>query len=46
MIRHVVLIRWSRELDTASLQSINEGFGKLPAQIPEIKRYLFGPDWV
>ena len=44
MIRHVVLLSWNEEGTIAAVANVTEGLSKLPAQIPEIKSYCFGPD--
>lgn len=44
MIRHVVMFRFTPETTPADVASIVEGLGGLPAAIPEIADYRFGPD--
>ena len=44
MIRHVVMFRWKAETTPEDVAAIEEGLGKLPAEVPEIQRYSFGAD--
>ncbi|MBA3289710.1 MAG: Dabb family protein [Acidimicrobiia bacterium] len=44
MLRHVVMFRWNPGTTPADVADVQEGLGGLPAVIPEITRYQFGPD--
>lgn len=44
MIRHVVMLHWQPGTSAAAVAAVTEAFAKLPALIPEIKSYQFGPD--
>ncbi|MEM8903677.1 MAG: Dabb family protein, partial [Actinomycetota bacterium] len=44
VIRHVVMFRWSGEASDEAKQAVADGLAALPAAIPEIRRYEFGPD--
>ncbi len=44
MIRHVVLLSWNEKSDDEAVAAVTRGFADLPAQIPEIRAYTFGPD--
>lgn len=44
MFRHVVLIRWNPDATTQQKEAAIEGLRSLPAQIPQIRRYLIGHD--
>jgi len=44
MLAHIVLLKWNDKITDQALTAITENFGKLPAAIPEIKSYEFGPD--
>lgn len=42
--RHVVMFRWNEAADTAARQAMVDALAALPAQIPELLHYRFGPD--
>lgn len=42
--RHVVLSRWNDAADDAGRQAMVDALAGLPAQIPELLDYRFGPD--
>lgn len=44
MFRHVVLFRWTGQQTDAQVRSLADALAKLPAAIPEIRAYHFGPD--
>lgn len=44
MIRHVVLFRWKDGTPPAAVRAIENGFGALPAKIPEIADFEWGTD--
>ena len=44
MLRHVVLYRWKTETPPEKIREIEEAFGALPAQIPEIAGFEWGRD--
>ncbi|MGE3621263.1 MAG: Dabb family protein [Acidimicrobiia bacterium] len=45
MIRHVVVFRFAEGVDAAAASAaIGERLGRLPALIPQLRRYAFGPD--
>jgi len=44
MIRHVVLLNWNEKCTDEHVQAVTEGLAALPAQIPQIRSYHFGPD--
>lgn len=44
MLRHVVAFRFGPAADGAAKARLVEGLEALPGQIPEIRRYEFGPD--
>ena len=44
MLRHVVMFRWREGTTLQHLKAIEEGLGGLPAAIPELQAYEFGPD--
>ena len=44
MVRHVVTFRFAEGTTDAQRDRIVEGLRALPGQIPEIRRYVFGPD--
>lgn len=43
-VRHVVMFRWSDEAPDGHVDAVGEALGRLPALIPEIRDYRFGPD--
>ncbi len=44
MFRHVVMFRWAPETDAAARNRVSEGLRGLPAAIPTLRAYHFGPD--
>lgn len=44
MLRHVVLFRWIPSATSDEIAAISSGLAGLPAAIPEIATYRFGPD--
>lgn len=44
MLAHIVLLKWNDKITDEAIAAITENFGKLPAAIPEIKSYEFGPN--
>ncbi len=42
--RHVVMFRWNDAADDAGRQAVADALAGLPAQIPELLDYRFGPD--
>ena len=44
MIRHMVMFRWKEGVDDAHVAATQDALSKLPAQIPQIVGYSFGPD--
>ena len=44
MIRHVVAFRFNDTADADAKARIEAGLEALPGQIPEIRRYEYGPD--
>lgn len=44
MFRHVVLFRWVPDSTDEQRARVAEGLAALPAAIPEIRTYRFGPD--
>lgn len=44
MIRHIVLLSWSRTLTEAEINEIALGFDELRESIPEIMSYMHGND--
>jgi hypothetical protein len=44
MIRHTVLFRWTAEATEAQIDGVLRRLAELPARIPQIRRYEFGPD--
>lgn len=44
MFRHVVLITFTADATEARQQALLDGLSGLPAQIPEIRNYVFGTD--
>lgn len=44
MLQHVVLFSWNPEVTEAQVTAFAEGLAALPARIPEIRSYRFGPD--
>jgi hypothetical protein len=46
MIKHVVLAKFKKETTEAEIADLQKSLGALPALIPEIKLYEYGPDIV
>ena len=44
MFRHVVLLKFVAEATAEQRQAVLDGLATLPAQIPELRSYVFGPD--
>jgi stress responsive alpha/beta barrel protein len=44
MFRHVVLFRWTEDVTDEEKTTVEERLAALPAAIPEIKEYHYGPD--
>ncbi|MCF8053818.1 MAG: Dabb family protein [Deltaproteobacteria bacterium] len=44
MIKHIVVIKFNEGKGAAEAQILGEKFAQLPAQIPEIKEFIFGAD--
>ncbi len=44
MIKHVVLLNWKAGTSEEQIRAVTEAFATLPALIPEIRSYQFGPD--
>ena len=44
MLKHVVLLEWKAGTEAAAIASFTAGLEALPAAIPEIRDYQFGPD--
>ena len=44
MFRHVVLLKFVAEATDAQRQAVLDGLRTLPAQIPELRSYVIGPD--
>ena len=44
MIRHIVLLTWKENTPQQAVDAVTEAFSQLPALIPEIRQYQFGPD--
>ncbi|MCC6227363.1 MAG: Dabb family protein [Microthrixaceae bacterium] len=44
MFRHVVLLRWVDGAAPEAVDAVLEGLAGLPAAIPELRSYVFGPD--
>ena len=44
MFRHTVMFRWSAASTVEQRSALDAALGQLPAAIPEIRRYHFGPD--
>lgn len=42
--RHVVMFRWQESAHAAARQAVADALARLPAQIPELLQYRFGPD--
>lgn len=44
MIRHCVLLTWKDSTTPEQIQTVIDGLGQLPGEIPEIKSYVFSQD--
>jgi hypothetical protein len=44
MIRHVVMLSWNDKCNDEAVAAVTEGLAGLPAKIPQIRSYQFGPD--
>jgi hypothetical protein len=44
MLRHVVLFRFRDDVTAEQVRAIDDGLGRLPALIPELRAYRFGSD--
>ncbi|MEE2651970.1 MAG: Dabb family protein [Pseudomonadota bacterium] len=44
MIKHIVLLTWKSETTQSEIDAVSQGLARLPAAIPEIVSYHFGPD--
>jgi hypothetical protein len=44
MMRHVAVFTWKPGTTAEQVRAFAEGLAALPAQIPEIRAYRFGPD--
>jgi hypothetical protein len=44
MLRHVVMFEWRDGVSETEKTAVEEGLGRLPGLIPEIRRYEFGRD--
>jgi len=44
MLRHVAVFTWKPDTSDDSIRALSEGLAGLPAKIPEIRSYSFGPD--
>ena len=44
MLKHVVVLKFKPGTHDSDITDIEKGLASLPARIPEIKRYIFGPD--
>jgi hypothetical protein len=44
VIRHVVCLTWTADATEADRAAVAAALARLPDQIPEIRRYRFGPD--
>ena len=44
MVRHCVLFRFTETTTAEDVERIGTAAGELPARIPSIKAYAFGPD--
>ena len=44
MFRHVVMFRWAPTATAAQIDAVVDGLGALPAEVPSVRAYRFGPD--
>jgi hypothetical protein len=44
VIRHVVVLTWTDHATAADVAAVHAALGALPAQVPEIRAFAFGPD--
>ena len=44
MIRHIVLLRFKPGMAEDDVRALREALARLPARIPEVRRYQFGAD--
>jgi len=44
MLKHIVFIKFNAAVTTSDIEELKLGLGGLPAVIPEIKGFEFGPD--
>ena len=44
VLRHVVLFAWKADASDVQVRGFADGLAALPARIPEIRSYRFGPD--
>ena len=44
MLKHVVFMKFNKNATDAGIADLEQGLGRLPAVIPEIKGYEFGRD--
>ncbi|TQM36991.1 Dabb family protein [Pseudonocardia cypriaca] len=44
MISHLAVFRWHDDVDPADVERLCAALATLPAQIPELASYRFGPD--
>jgi stress responsive alpha/beta barrel protein len=44
MLRHVVCLTWTEDATPEAVAAVEAGLAELPALIPELRAYRFGPD--
>lgn len=44
MVRHVALFRWKEGTSPEAIAAVGDAVGGLPAAIPGVRAYAFGPD--
>jgi hypothetical protein len=44
MLRHVVCLTWHPDATVDEVAAVHAALAELPAQIPELRAYTFGPD--
>ena len=44
VIRHVAVFRWKPDTAAEQIEALSAALAELPALIPEISAYVFGPD--